>query len=163
MGMNIVVLSDTHLTHVTQELQDLCARYCDAADLVVHLGDWTAACVLDYFEQYRLEAVCGNTDETAVRLRLPTKKTFRVGSYQIALTHGWGYGGYGADIKMHLLEAFDTAHVILFGHTHRPVLEKVNGRLLLNPGSVFSPRSSQGRTLALLRVGTSLHAEIIQL
>lgn len=160
MTMNIVVLSDTHLTRVTQELRALCARYCDAADLVVHLGDWTAGCVLDYFEQYRLEAVCGNMDDLAVRMRLPTKKIFRVGSHCIGLTHGWGYGG---DIQAQLLQAFDGVDVILFGHTHRPLVERVDGRLLVNPGSVFSGRGPQGRTLAWLRAGTLLHAEIIEL
>ncbi|ROQ91111.1 metallophosphoesterase family protein [Desulfosoma caldarium] len=158
--MNIVVLSDTHLTRVTQELQAVCAHYCDAADLVVHLGDWTAGCVLDYFEQYRLEAVCGNMDEASVRLRLPTKKTFRVGSITIGLTHGWGYGG---DVTAQLLEKFDGVDVILFGHTHRPLVEKVDGRLLINPGSVFSGRGPQGRTLAVLKIGPSLHANIIEL
>lgn len=160
MVMNIVVLSDTHLTRVTQELQTVCARYCEAADLVVHLGDWTAGCVLDYFEQYRLEAVCGNMDEASVRLRLPTKKTFRVGSHSIGLTHGWGYGG---DVTAQLLEEFDGVDVILFGHTHRPLVERVDGRLLVNPGSVFSGRGPHGRTLAWLKIGPSLHADIIEL
>lgn len=158
--MNIVVLSDTHLTTVTDELHDVCARYCDPADLVVHLGDWTAGCVLDFFEHYRLEAVCGNMDDVSVRLRLPTRKTFRVGNYCIALTHGWGYG---RDIQAQLLHEFDTADVVLFGHTHRPLVEKRDGRLLINPGSVFSGRGLQTRTLGLLDVGTSLHAEIIAL
>ncbi len=158
--MKIVVLSDTHLTTVTEGLQNLCRLYCDSADLVVHLGDWTAGCVLDYFEQYRLEAVCGNMDDMGVRLRLPMKKVVRVGSFRIALTHGWGYGG---DVAAHLLQEFDTADAVLFGHTHRPLVERIDGRLLVNPGSAFSGRGSWGRTLAVLHVGKSLHAEIVRL
>lgn len=158
--MKIVVLSDTHLATVTEGLQSLCSLYCDSADLVVHLGDWTAACVLDYFEQYRLEAVCGNMDDMGVRLRLPMKKVIRVGSFRIALTHGWGYGD---DLGAHLLQEFDTADAVLFGHTHRPLVERIDGRLLVNPGSAFSARGLSGRTLAVLHVGTSLHAEIVRL
>lgn len=157
--MKIAVLSDTHLATVTEDLRALCERFCDSADLVVHLGDWTAACVLDYFEQYRLEAVCGNMDDLGVRLRLPTKKIIRVGSFRIALTHGWGYG---VDPRAHLLQEFDAADAILFGHTHRPLVERVDGRLLVNPGSAFSGRGSWKRTLAVLHVGTSLDAEIVR-
>jgi putative phosphoesterase len=160
MIMKIAVLSDTHLATVTEDLQSLCRLYCDSADMVVHLGDWTAACVLDYFEQYRLEGVCGNMDDMGVRLRLPMKKVIRVGSFRIGLTHGWGYSD---DVRTHLLQEFDTADAILFGHTHRPLVERVDGRLLVNPGSAFSGRSASGRTLAVLHVGRSLDAEIVKL
>lgn len=158
--MKIAVLSDTHLATVTGDLQTLCSLHCDPADMVVHLGDWTAASVLDYFEQYRLEGVCGNMDDMGVRLRLPMKKIIRVGSFRIGLTHGWGYGD---DVRAHLVREFDTADAILFGHTHRPLVEKVDGKLLVNPGSAFSGRGAWGRTMAVLHVGRSLDAEIVRL
>ena len=65
-----------------------------------------------------------------------------------------------------MLKTFPQADVIVFGHTHEPVNQEVDGKLLLNPGSTTYPwpRGSPG-TIALLHLELKKEprAEIIRL
>lgn len=158
--MKIVVMSDTHLNHPTDELKNICSRFCDGADLVIHLGDWARGCILEYFEMYPLEAVCGNMDDHVIRERLPSRKVFRAGGFRIGLAHGWGFGH---DLETRLRTEFEGVDAVLFGHTHRPLARHDNGVFLFNPGSVFNGRGPDMRTLGILHVGETIEGEIVVL
>jgi uncharacterized protein len=47
---------------------------------------------------------------------------------------------------------FPEARVVVFGHSHMPLLEDEDGLLLLNPGSPTDRRRQPEHTFALLRV-----------
>lgn len=158
--MKIVVMSDTHLYSLTEEFESICARYCEDADLVIHLGDWVSPSVLDFLEQYPLEAVAGNMDGQVIRDRLPVKRTITVGGYRIGLMHGWGPAD---DFRSRLRGALPDADVILFGHTHRALLLQENGVLWFNPGSVFLGRGDVPRSLGILHVDEQIRGEIVPL
>jgi uncharacterized protein len=158
--MKLVVMSDTHLSHVTDELKAICERYCRDADMVIHLGDWTRSAILDYLEQYPLQAVAGNTDESSIHHRLPVKKVIEVKGFRIGIIHGWGSG---CDLRKRLKTQFDDVHAILFGHTHQPFQLEENGLFWFNPGSVFSGRGQIGGSVGVIRVEQQLHGEIIVL
>jgi hypothetical protein len=158
--MNIVVMSDTHLNSATDELKKICSRFCDGADLVIHLGDWARAVILDFLETYPLEAVCGNMDDHVIRERLPAKKVLRLGGFRIGMAHGWGSG---LDLPGRLLGEFQEVDAVLFGHTHQPLVRQSNGVFLFNPGSVFLGRGAHAQTLGILRLGERIEGEIIVL
>ena len=158
--MKIVVMSDTHLEVIDQGFEDLCARFCESADLVIHLGDFTRAGVLDFLERYPLEAVVGNMDDEAVLDRLPVKKVIRAGAFRIALIHGWGSA---QGLRPKLREQFDDVDAILYGHTHEPLVSRENGLLWFNPGSVTMGRGSIKRSIGLLEVGETIEPAIIEL
>lgn len=158
--MKIVVMSDTHLDLVNDELQDICAYYCDGADMVIHLGDWVAASVLDYFLQYPLEAVAGNMDNYDILDRLPVKKVIQVGGRRIGIVHGWGSS---VDLRSRLHREFSNVDAILFGHTHQPLWMEENGIFWLNPGSVFTGRGTPRRSLGILHLDRGIEGEIISL
>jgi|WetSurMetagenome_2_1015567.scaffolds.fasta_scaffold06930_2 uncharacterized protein len=158
--MKIVVMSDTHLNYATDELKTICTRFCDGADLVIHLGDWARGCILEFMETYPLEAVCGNMDDQMIRERLPAKKVIRAGGFRIGIAHGWGSG---LDLQERLRGEFQGVDAVLFGHTHRPLVQQENGVLLFNPGSVFMGRGEHPRTLGILHVGERIEGEIIVL
>lgn len=155
--MRIVVMSDTHLDRVTPRFEALCARYCDGADLVVHLGDWARSSVLDFMEQYPLEAVLGNMDDHHLRDRLPLKKVVQVLGFRIGIVHGWGAAH---DLRAKLRNEFDGVDAILFGHTHTPFIGNEGGVLWFNPGSVFHGRQGTSPSIGILHVETSIRAEI---
>jgi putative phosphoesterase len=159
--MKIVVMSDTHLDHVTDEFQSICIRYCSDADRVVHLGDMAKSPVLDFLEQYPLEAVAGNTDDHVIRSRLPAKKVITVGGRRIGIIHGWGQTD--RDLKKWLKDQFSGVSAILFGHSHQALQAQDNGLLWFNPGSVFSARGGSSRSLGVLRIGERIQAEIVRL
>jgi putative phosphoesterase len=160
ISMKIVVMSDTHLNRLTAEFQSICERYCDDADLVIHLGDWVTAAIVAFMEQYPLEAVAGNMDNSIIHDRFPPKKVIRVGRFRIGITHGWGSG---SDLKNKLSQEFSNVDAIFFGHTHQPFQCEENRILWFNPGSVFFGRGNLQRTLGILHVDDSLRAEIIPL
>ena len=158
--MKIVVMSDTHLNRVTEEFMAICARYCSDADMVIHLGDWERAPVLDFMEQYRLEAVAGNMDDHIIRDRLPARKIIQAGGYRLGLTHGWG-SAY--DLRSRISREFSHVDAILFGHTHQAVQLEENGIFWFNPGSVFMGRGSSPRSLGILHIEETISGEIILL
>lgn len=160
MPMRIVVMSDTHLSHATEELRQICSRFCEGADLVVHLGDWARASILEFMETYPLEAVCGNMDDHVIRERLPSRKIIRLGGFRIGIAHGWGSGH---DLPQRVLAEFQDVDAVLFGHTHQPLMRQHNGVFLFNPGSVFLGRGPHARTLGILKLGEHLEGEIIVL
>ena len=156
--MTIVVMSDTHLRQLTNEFKALCSRYCDGADMVIHLGDWERVEILNYMESYPLEAVAGNMDDYLIQQRLPARRIVKVGDFRLGIAHGWG----PADaIRERLAQEFSGVDAVLFGHTHQPLLMWENGIFWFNPGSVSHGRGASGRSLGLLRIEDRIDAEII--
>lgn len=158
--MKIVVMSDTHLNRLTDEFKAICTQYCDGADMVIHLGDWVSSAVLDYLEQYNLEAVAGNMDNHLIHNRLPTKKVIVVEGYRIGITHGWGPP---SDLRRRLYREFSDVDAVLFGHTHLALQVKENGIFWFNPGSVFMGRGSISRSLGILHIHENIRGEIVAL
>lgn len=158
--MKIVVMSDTHLDCVTDEFKTICAPYCDDADMVIHLGDWVGSTVLDYLEQYPLEAVAGNMDSYDIRGRLPAKKVLYVKNYRIGIIHGWG-SAY--DLRSRLFKELPNVHAIFFGHTHQAMQVEENGVFWFNPGSVFMGRGNHRRSVGIVQIEDHLQAEIVPL
>ncbi len=158
--MKIVVMSDTHLARINDDFKALCSQYCESADLVVHLGDWEKVEILNYLDQYPLEAVAGNMDDHAIHQQLPTKKTFRAGDFRIGIIHGWGSPG---GIRQRITAEVERVDAILFGHTHQPLLIHDNGLLWFNPGSVYHGRGVSKRTIGILQIQDRIEAEIVQI
>ncbi len=158
--MKIVVMSDTHLREATQEFKDLCSEFCDGADMVIHLGDWDRIEILNYLENYPLEAVAGNMDDYLIRQHLPDRKVLKAGAFRLGITHGWGPGG---GIRQRLQQEFTGVDAVLFGHTHQPLISRENGVLWFNPGSVFLGRGDFRKTIGILKIQENIEAEIIQI
>ena len=133
--MKILVVSDTHKKHRGLEEIIECAGQ---IDLMIHLGD-SEGC-----EEYiaglvdcPLEIVAGNNDFFS---DLEREKELQIGKYHVLITHGhYYYVSMGVeDIRKEA--AGRGMDVVMFGHTHRPVLESAKGVEALNPGTVSYPR-----------------------
>ncbi len=133
--MKILIVSDTHRKH--GNLEKVLERE-RPLDLMIHLGD--AEGCQDYIAELAgcpLEIVSGNSDFFSV---LPREKEIEIAGYHILLTHGnYYYVTDGVeDIKK---EAKGRGmDIVMFGHTHRPVLDYDKGVIAVNPGSITSPR-----------------------
>jgi uncharacterized protein len=159
-NMKLVVMSDTHLSQVTDDFKAICERLCTDADMVIHLGDLTGSVILDYLEQYPLQAVAGNTDDHNVHSRLPVKKVLQVKDFRIGIMHGWGSG---RDLRQRLKMQFADVNAIFFGHTHQPLQTEENGLFWFNPGSVFLGRGQFQGSVGVVHVENRLRGEIIVL
>ncbi len=158
--MQIVVMSDTHLREMTDEFKALCSRFCDEADMVIHLGDWDRVAILNYMERYPLEAVAGNMDDYSIQQRLPARKIVKAGAFRLGIAHGWGSPG---GVRQRLEQEFTGVDAVLFGHTHEALSFQQNGRLWFNPGSVFHGRGALQRSIGILRIQDKIDAEIIRI
>lgn len=128
----IGVLSDTHLSHVDDQFKSHTESAFSQCDTIVHAGDLTNREILDVFSDKKLYAVHGNMCGFTTRTALPESKTFTINGYKFGLYHG---DGLGDDIESGLIARFSDADCIIFGHTHRPLVQQFGPVLLVNPGS----------------------------
>src|SRR4051812_49960104 len=101
--VSLVLTSDTHVPHRSRDLPHSLWTAIEAADVVVHAGDWVDAALLDMFEtrSKRLIGVYGNNDHGALRERLPEVARAEIEGVRVAVVHetggkkGRGQGGAG--------------------------------------------------------------------
>lgn len=149
--MEVVVLSDSHLT---KGLDGVAAQMLDAlsgADVVLHAGDITSRRALAELEALaETYAVLGNNDRELQGL-LPESRLLELGGVQIAMVHDSG-AKEGRPRRLH--RRFPDADLVVFGHSHVPVDEVgEHEQLLFNPGSPTQRRSQPHRTFGRLRLG----------
>ena len=135
MALRLVLLSDTHVPTRAKDLPPALWADIDAADVVLHAGDWMAPALLDALEERsaRLVGVRGNNDGDELRARLPEVATVALDGVRIALIHETGQAT-GRERRMSA--AFPDVDVLVFGHSHIPWdTTAENGLRLLNPGS----------------------------
>jgi putative phosphoesterase len=107
----------------------------DAADVVIHAGDWVSVGLLDALEARarRLVGVVGNNDGAALRARLPEVARVELAGVRFAVVHETGAA---AGRERRCARAYPDADVLVFGHSHIPWdTTAETGLRLLNPGS----------------------------
>ena len=144
--MKIVLISDTHRNH--KPLDQVFEKEQDR-DMVIHLGDVEGG---EYYIEETancpVHMVAGNNDFFSP---LPREEEFYIGNKKVFITHGHYYY-VSVGIERIAEEAKKrNADIVIFGHIHRPVQEKRNGMLILNPGSLSYPRQKgrQGTYMVL--------------
>ncbi len=155
----IGVLSDTHLSEVNANF----IRHVDTAfsdcSAVIHAGDLTSRAILEVFGDRPVYAVHGNMCGYETRSALPEELDFTIEGFRFGLYHG---DGIGYDRETELISRFGQADCIIFGHTHRPLVDKVGRVLLVNPGTFRSTGrfGSMGAYAILTMDDTGLSAAI---
>ena len=110
-----------------------------AVDHILHGGDVGRDDVLIELQALApVTAVYGNSDDVDLRGKLPQVAQLELEGFQIVVTHGDQFGS-PHPVKLH--EAFPDAEIIIFGHSHRPLLELVDKTVtVMNPGGAGGPR-----------------------
>jgi uncharacterized protein len=133
--VSLVLTSDTHVPHRARDLPHALWTAIDAADVVVHAGDWVDLALLDRFEERcrRLVAVHGNNDHGAFDERLPEVARAEVEGIRVAVVHETG-DAKGREGRC--AARFPDTDLLVFGHSHIPWdTTAATGLRLLNPGS----------------------------
>lgn len=147
----IGVISDTHLPRGSRKIPDEVFRLFDSADLILHAGDFVEAEVLYELGAHGpVKGVLGNCDSPELARQLPLTDSFEVGGIRIGMIHD---SGDRQRRRKRMAEAFPGHRVVVFGHSHQPVVEDAGGLLLLNPGSACDPRRARIPTVAILEIG----------
>ena len=131
----LLLIADTHVPKRAKDLPAQVWSAVDAADIVLHAGDWVDVGLLDALEQRsaRLVACYGNNDGTALRNRLPEVARAQVEGLALAVVHETG-PSTGRELRCQA--AYPDVDVLVFGHSHIPWDTTCpSGLRLLNPGS----------------------------
>lgn len=150
MPTTVTVVSDTHVPQRARALPDEVWRAVEAADVVIHAGDWTGLALLDEFEARaaRLVAVRGNNDGPEFEARLPLVAEETIDAVRIAVVHETG-AKQGREIRAD--HEHPAADLIVFGHSHIPWdTVTPEGRRMLNPGSPTDRRRQPDKTYLTL-------------
>jgi putative phosphoesterase len=154
--MRIGVVSDTHLPQFGRALpRALVDGLRDAAvERVLHLGDHTEPDVPALFEAIApFDAVAGNNDGEALVERYGRVKVLTLDGVRIGMTHGDLGAGRTTPERAASTFSADSVDVVLFGHSHIPLLARLeDGRWLLNPGSPTARRQQPRFSWAVLDV-----------
>jgi putative phosphoesterase len=120
-------------------------------DRIVHCGDVGSPHILDQLALLApVSAAYGNTDPFDVRNR--SSRVVRlecVGRITVAL-HG---DQFGMPTPAALKSEFPDANIILFGHTHKPLIEHLGGTVtVMNPGAAGAVRISCQPTVGVVEI-----------
>jgi hypothetical protein len=132
--MRLGVISDTHGL-LRPEVFDAFA----GVDHILHAGDVGNTGILTELRGLApVTAVYGNTDGAELRRSLPEVATLQLDGFDIVVTHG---DRFGSPTPQGLYATFPDAQVIVYGHTHRPLLTVIDVVVtVMNPGGAGTRR-----------------------
>jgi len=152
--MLVGLISDTHSLIRAEALAAL-----DGVELILHAGDVGTFAVLRELQAIApVHAVVGNTDDPI--LGLPERVNLTLGGLAIHMSHGHEAGSPNPD---NLVRRY-TADVIIYGHTHKPLIATRGNTLIVNPGAAGARRFNLQPSIGLLRIENgAARAEIVTL
>jgi putative phosphoesterase len=149
--VRMVMIADTHVPRRAADLPPRIWEEVDAADVVVHAGDWTDATLVDRLDARAacLVACYGNNDGPDVRARVPEVARATIGGLRIVVVHETGPS---TGRERRVAATYPDCDVVVFGHSHIPwdsQIERPDGSgtlRLLNPGSPTDRRRQPHHT-----------------
>lgn len=146
--MVITVISDTHGDFDT--LYET-VRQNEDSDLFIHLGDGEDEFrdVQSAFFNKAFIFIKGNNDWEDYPQNLVTE----LGGKKFFLCHGHRFERAKLKEYLSATAKANECEIALFGHTHIPLNETINGVLLFNPGSAALPRGGNPPTYGIITIG----------
>lgn len=154
----IGVVSDTH----GLLRNEIYAAFEDVSE-ILHAGDVGDPAILTELEVIApVHAVYGNVDGFEIRKTVPERLELERAGHKVAVVHGHQWG---SPKVADLVSAYSGCSVVIYGHTHQPLVELSKGVLILNPGSAGPKRFSDPVTAAVLTLesGARPAARIVDL
>lgn len=160
--MKIMVLSDTHIPRVAQDLPRKIYDEIAGVDMIMHAGDFVDAEVLTKLKKLKkVCAVYGNMDPPELRRALNEKEILQAGKFKIGLIHGYGAPKELVDT---VGGEFANVDAIVFGHSHSATNIVKGGVLFFNPGSPTDTIFASSNSYGILEIyDDKIEGRIIQL
>lgn len=137
--MKILVVSDTHKKNDNY----FSVLEMHKPDMVIHCGD-AEGCeyALTQAADCPVQIVLGNNDFFS---DLPRELELNVGPYKVWVTHGHNYYVYMSSETIKREAVARGMDIVMYGHTHRPVIDIDDEVIAINPGSLSYPRQDGHR------------------
>ena len=162
--MKVLVISDTHgrLENAKKVIESLIPI---KGLSVCHCGDYVsdARLIQKYYPQLTVHSVYGNCD---VGFGEEYTQVVSIEGVPIYMCHGHRYGvKWGEYDELVIDTSAHDAKVALCGHSHMGHLQKSEGILVMNPGSLSQPRDSRHPSYGILEIedGKVISAHIMQI
>lgn len=136
--MKVLIVSDTHRKNDNYfKVLPLVKP-----DLVIHCGDAEGSeYVLTKAADCPVQIVLGNNDFFSY---LPKELELKIESHKIWVTHGHNYYVSMGNEVIKREAAARGMDIVIYGHTHKPVVDTKGSVIAVNPGSLSYPRQ-EGR------------------
>lgn len=180
--LRIGVISDTHIPARSRVVPPAVFEVFQGVDAILHAGDVSVRDALVELEAIApVHGVLGNNDDWSLHGLLPERARLEFGEGGKDSRSGTGVPGGERDggtltigmvhdsgttqgRRCRMAAAFPGCRVVVFGHSHQPVVEDDGSLLLLNPGSAVDPRRAKVPTVAILEIaGGRPKATLIEL
>lgn len=153
--LRLVILSDTH-----GYLDENIAALIRDADIAIHAGDVMDALVLEQVQpKLKTIVVAGNNDIHGLWCsksndyvsQLPACARLQLPGGDIVVEHGHRFGSNQPD-HVQLRKAHPEARLIVYGHTHKQIVEQEMSPWIANPGAAGLVRNQGGPRCLMLHV-----------
>jgi putative phosphoesterase len=150
--LRVALIADTHLPRGNRELPQRCGEQIAAADLLLHAGDIRTVETLAWLRTLGtpVQAVRGNVDTPELADSLPEELTLELEGVVVSMIHDAG-PAKGRLARMR--KRFPESGVVLFGHSHMPLHEEIDGFAIFNPGSPTERRRAPTHTMGIAEIG----------
>ncbi|MEE9310074.1 MAG: metallophosphoesterase family protein [Cocleimonas sp.] len=146
--LTVAVVSDTH-SYIDPQIVDL-VKECDVA---VHAGDICGADIIKSLEPKsgKVYVVTGNNDPYChlTGVQLPEILSFEAPGGIITIEHGHEHGAHQPDHSS-LRATHPDAKVIIYGHTHKQVIDNTATPWVVNPGAAGKTRNHGGPSCLII-------------
>ncbi|MDD5023193.1 MAG: metallophosphoesterase [Candidatus ainarchaeum sp.] len=130
----LLLIGDLHIPERAEKIPDWIIELLkkEKFDLILCTGDLVYTSAVNELKKYAVvKAVQGNMDF----LSLPEKEIVEIEGLKIGLIHGTQIHPRGNIEQLTAIAEEMNVDILVHGHTHKLKIEKLNGILLLNPGT----------------------------
>lgn len=145
--MKIAVISDSHydgssINAVKKHLNDV--------EIILHCGDGAPDTkLLERDFNGEIYAVRGNCD---ISNEYPSERIVEVMGTKIFITHGNMYNVKNEYNTIFYRGKEVDADIVLFGHSHKAIINNYDGLTIMNPGSITFPYGTAKKTMGFIEV-----------
>lgn len=137
--MKVLIVSDTHRKNENYFV----AVEREKPDMVIHCGDVEGSeYALTEAAGCPVYITLGNNDFFS---NLPRELDLDIGPYKVWVTHGHNYYVSMGSEHIRREALIKGVDIVMYGHTHRPVVDQSGQVIVVNPGSLSYPRQEGHR------------------
>jgi len=160
--LKVGIIADTHIRKKLGVINKILDNYLNDVDVIIHVGDFSSVDVLKILKsKKRFFGVYGNNDGKSIKSILNRKEIIHLQGYNIGLIHGDGDKKINIEDRVYNEFKNDNVDIIIFGHSHQPLIKTRRSVLMINPGSLTRKYKEKRYSYVILDIAKgSIKSEI---